>query len=363
MRARGFPAFGKGRRQTRSWWGRTWLQALEDTSLAQEPLRQGRKYATAGLVGPITVSPGLVSAAVHDSDETYQTTVRLAEFTEQQWTRFLTAVAAKAGHLAALLDREVPRELADAAADAGVDLLPGIGDLDFECTCPDWELPCRHGAALCHQASWLLDTDPWLLLLLRGRTQDEVVTGARPTTGVPATTAYATVPTPLPPDPPIEPLAALPEFAAVDGVDVEALPLLITAAATLAREILHTGRWPHLTDHEDHVRLAAAHPALAERLSADPREIAAWHQAGHLGLSLLDTPWTPPAPDLNRARTAWADAELPTATTWRNRWTVHTRQLRYGPDHRWYPYRNVNGTWWPTGTPHRDPAAALSDLP
>ncbi|MFI9813482.1 SWIM zinc finger family protein [Saccharothrix variisporea] len=363
MKARGFPPFGKGVRRARSWWGRTWLQALEDTSLDQTPLRQGRKYATAGLVGTITVSPGRISAPVHDTDDTYQTTVRLAEFTDRQWTRFLAAAAAKAGHLAALLDGEMPRDLADAAADAGVDLLPGIGDLDFECTCPDWELPCRHGAALCHQASWLLDTDPWLLLLLRGRTQEEVVTDARPTPGVLATAAYAADPVPLPPDPPVEDLGALPDFPPTEDFDAEVLSLLVAAAATRARDLLHPGPHPHLTDREDHVRLAATHPTLATRLHADPREVAAWHQAGHLGLSVLDDTRTPPKPDLNRAHTTWTDAELPPAKTWRNRWTVHTGQLRYGPDHRWYPYRKHNGTWWPTGTPNRDPAAALSELP
>ncbi|MEJ2856189.1 MULTISPECIES: SWIM zinc finger family protein [unclassified Saccharothrix] len=362
-RVQGFPAFGKGVRHTRTWWGRTWSQALEDTSLDQKPLRQGRKYANAGLVGPISVSPGRISAAVHDTDDTHQTTVRLAEFTEPQWTRFLAAVAAKAGHLAALLDREMPRELAEAAADAGVDLLPGIGDLDFECTCPDWELPCRHAAALCHQASWLLDTDPWLLLLLRGRTQEEVVAGARPTTGVLATTAYAAGTPPLPPDPPVEDLGALPEFTPIEDLDVEVLSLLVADAAAKARDLLHTATRPHLTDREDLVRLATTHPTLADRVSADPREVAAWRQAGPIGLSLLDDTWTPPKPDLNRARTAWHDAELPPATTWRNRWTVHTGQLRYGPDHRWYPYRKHDNTWWPTGTPNRDPAAALSELP
>ncbi|CAL9483118.1 hypothetical protein SUDANB95_03059 [Actinosynnema sp. ALI-1.44] len=362
-RAKGFPPFGKGVRRARSWWGRTWSQALEDTSLDQTPLRQGRKYANAGLVGTITVSPGRITAPVHDTDDTYRTTVRLAEFTEPEWTRFLAAVAAKAGHLAALLDREMPRELAEAAADAGVQLLPGIGDLDFECSCPDWELPCRHGAALCHQASWLLDTDPWLLLLLRGRTQEEVVAGARPAPGVPAVAAYAAPAVPLPEDPPVEDFGPPPRFDPVDGLDVEVLSLLVADAAAKARAVLRTGEWPSWTDREDAVRLAATQPALAARLAADPREVAAWHQGGASGLSVLDDAWTPPKSDLNRARSAWRDAELPPAKVWRNRWTVHNGQLRYGPDHRWYPYRPQPDGWWPTGTPHRDPAAALTDLP
>ncbi|MFD7657293.1 SWIM zinc finger family protein [Actinosynnema sp. NPDC059797] len=364
-RVKGFPAFPKGARRTRTWWGRAWLQALEDTSLDNGPLRQGRKYAQAGLVGTITASPGRLHAAVHDGDEVHHTGVLLTPLTDAEWDRFLAHLARKAGHLAALLDHEMPRELVDAAADAGVPLLPGIGDLDPECTCDAWELPCRHAAALCHQAAWLLDADPWVLLLLRGRAQDEVVTGARPTAGVPATTAYARPVPDLPPaspNPSPDALDPLPEFDPVAGLDVAVLRLLVADAAAKARALLATGDWPADDDRQDHVRLAAAHPELRDRLHVDPRAVHAWRQGGRTALLVLDQPWTPPEADTNRARAAWRGQELPEPVVRRNRWTVRDRQLRYGPDGRWYPYRrHADGRWWPTGTPHHDPATALTD--
>ncbi|MEV0679205.1 SWIM zinc finger family protein [Actinosynnema sp. NPDC050436] len=360
-RVKGFPAFGKGVRHARSWWGRAWSQAVEDTSLDQAPLRQGRKYAHAGLVGTITVSPGLLSATVYDTEDTYHTTVRLTPFTDAEWRRFLGQVAAKAGHLAALLDREMPRELAEAADDAGVRLLPGIGDLDPECTCPGWELPCRHAAALCHQASWLLDADPWVLLLLRGRAQDEVVAGARPAAGVRAVDAFAAPPADLPDDPPPAEPGPLPEFEPVDGLDVEALALLVADAAAKARDLLLTGRLPVLDERRDAIRMAAGHPGLAARLPASAREVAAWRQGGPVGLEVLEEPWTPAKADAHRAHAAWREADLPEAAVWRNRWTVRDRQVRYGRDGRWYPYRARSGGWEPAGSAGRDPAAALTD--
>ena len=84
-------------------------------------------------------------------------------------------VAARAGHIAALADHDMPRDLVVAAADAGVPLLPGPGDLQAECDCPEWLHPCRHAAALCYQAAWLLDADPFILLLMRGRGEREIV--------------------------------------------------------------------------------------------------------------------------------------------------------------------------------------------
>ncbi|GAA3464167.1 SWIM zinc finger family protein [Saccharothrix longispora] len=371
-RVKGFPAFGKGVRHPRSWWGRAWLKALEDTSLDQAPLRQGRKYAHAGLVGTITVSPGRLDAVVHDPDDTYRTTVRLTPLTDAEWRRFLDRVADKAGHLAALLDHEVPRDLVDAAADAGVPLLPGIGDLDPECTCPGWELPCRHAAALCHQASWLLDADPWVLLLLRGRDRDEVVAGARPTTtGTPATDAYAAPPVALPDDPPPAGPDPLPEFDPAPGLDPAVLRLLVADAAAKARDLLATGSWPAADERRDRIRMAATHPALRDlpevldRLDADPRAVRAWQQGGPAALDVLEHPWTPDRAETNRARTAWDRAELPAPTVRANRWTVpgpdRDRQLRYGRDGLWYPYRARAGRWWPTGVPTRDPATAFTD--
>lgn len=179
MNAIGFPAFPATKRKpgrfARTWWGNAWLQAMEDTSLDLGQLKRGRRYAYAGLVGPITVSAGRIAAQVTSDDgAVYHTVVLVDRLSDAQWRRFLDEVAAKAGHIAALLDRDMPHDLVEAAADADVALLPGIGDLQPECDCEGWELPCTHAAALCFQAAWLLDADPFVLLLLRGLGQDDL---------------------------------------------------------------------------------------------------------------------------------------------------------------------------------------------
>jgi uncharacterized Zn finger protein len=247
----GFPAFPATRRRpgrfAGTWWGQAWLRALADTSLDAEPLKRGRAFAYAGRVGPITVSPGRLAAQVYGEDDAVHHTVVFVErLGEREWHRFLDEVAAKAGHLAALLDRDMPHELVTAAADADVALLPGIGDLQPECDCPEWELPCKHAAALCFQASWLLDADPFVLLLLRGLGRDEL-TGQlrrRASTPVPAMST-PTGPTepqpvgPLPPprEPPAGPAPPL-EVPAAPGVDHAALAEAAARAAGRARDLL-----------------------------------------------------------------------------------------------------------------------------
>ncbi|WP_438817712.1 SWIM zinc finger family protein, partial [Streptomyces clavuligerus] len=164
-----------GRGFAASWWGRAWLTALEDTALESDQLTRGRRTARSGAVGAVSVRPGRVTAVVRDRDGTgHRADVLLTELTDAAWDRFLDMAVDSAGHIAALLDREMPPHLVEDAAAAGVELLPGIGDLEPECACGAWDL-CPHTAALAYQVARLLDRDPWVLLLVRGRGEHRLV--------------------------------------------------------------------------------------------------------------------------------------------------------------------------------------------
>ncbi|MFJ2931421.1 SWF or SNF family helicase [Streptomyces sp. NPDC087219] len=159
----------RGAAFARTWWGLAWLKALEDTALDGQQLKAGRRHARAGAVGAVSVRPGRITAVVKDRDGTaYRSDVLVREFSEEEWERLLDLAVDSAGHIAALLDREMPPHLVEDAAVAGLDLLPGIGDLDPECGCEAWD-HCPHTSALCYQVARLLDEDPFVLLLMRGR--------------------------------------------------------------------------------------------------------------------------------------------------------------------------------------------------
>ena len=252
--ARGFPAFPpRPGRRGRSWWARAFVAAMEDAALDATLLRAGRRFAGSGRIGPITVSPGRIAATVEDPDGIYDVVVHLAELSDAEWERFLDQVRAEAGHLAALLDREVPRSLVRSADAADVALLPTIGDLESDCDCPDIGDPCQHAAGLCYQAAWLLDDDPFVLLLLRGRGADELldvlgrepVAAPRPTAAgrdvdrpVPATAAYAAAPAGLPAPLPAPARATDQVFPAPPGLPSEALAQLVNGAVARARALL-----------------------------------------------------------------------------------------------------------------------------
>ncbi|MFE0374498.1 SWF or SNF family helicase, partial [Streptomyces inhibens] len=221
----------RGRAFACSWWGQTWLKALEDTALDGAQVKLGRGHARAGAVGAVSVRPGRITAVVQDRDHTrHRSDVLLQQLGEADWDRLLDLVADRAGHIAALLDRDMPPVLVEDAAAAGIELLPGIGDLESECSCGAWD-HCAHSTALCYQVARLLDQDPFVLLLLRGRGEQELLdelqarsaaraelpadgdAGAeRPGAGVPAAEAYAArdilPPRPAPPPPVAAPGAA-----------------------------------------------------------------------------------------------------------------------------------------------------------
>ncbi|MCX4882373.1 SWIM zinc finger family protein [Streptomyces sp. NBC_00847] len=412
------PAKGSRAPFAESWWGRAWLRSLEDSSLDSGRLSRGRTYARGGAVGPVTVGPGSAAAPVQGSRRTpYRSTVQVEQLTDRQWDKLLDMIAERAANIAALLDGEMPAGLADDAAAAGVPLLPGPRDLDPECSCPDWGYPCKHAAALCYQVARLLDRDPFVLLLLRGRGERELMdelgrrntarasAEAAATAGVgpaafparpgdPAGSAFASR-TALPslPGPPALPDRPGRGPALVDsavpepGLDPAALELLAADAATRAHHLLagalgaqHAGTAlpAPLTEWQDAVRLAAAHPTMdvfariASNCGRTPGELAAatraWRHGGAAALDVLESPWYPPASLLDRARAAlradWADGRPPRLRSWRNRWTVegHAVQLRLGRDGLWYPYTKDQGTWWPAGPPDADPAVVLSAL-
>ncbi|HET8971350.1 MAG TPA: hypothetical protein VFN19_09845, partial [Candidatus Nanopelagicales bacterium] len=150
---------------------------------------------------------------------------------------------------------------------------------------------------------------------------------------------------------------------------------LVQVAAHRARQLLQD---PDLEPAEQAVAVAAAlvgtaalEPYLAALDDDSAAAVAAWHAGGRAGLAALEQPWTPPRTDLARARAAldlaWGDDRLPELATWRNRWTLPEdrggrRQLRYGRDGRWYPFRQRAGRWWPAGDPDTDPAVVLATL-
>lgn len=392
----------RGRAFAQTWWGHVWLKALEGGALDNQQVKAGRRLARAGAVGAVSVRPGRITAVVQDLDGTrHRADVLLERLSAEQWDRLLDMAVERAGHMAALLDRDMPPDLVEDAATAGIDLLPGLGELEPECDCGAWD-HCGHTAALCYQVARLLDEDPFVLLLMRGRAERTlleelqersaapVLASAEPE-GVDAAEAYAAgdilpplpAPPTLPDTPGVSPSLDT-EAPPPAGVDPAALEFLAARTAAEAHRLLAEalraepgradgGTGP--TVAQDAVRLAVgAEGDVRDRLAAgsgrSAEELAvavrAWRYGGAPALSVCEEEWAVEGETAARARaaveSAWDEDERPVLRASANRWTVvgEPAQVRLGRDGRWWPYRAEDDRWVPAGPAAGDPATALA---
>jgi uncharacterized Zn finger protein len=395
------PARGTGARRGfgTTWWGRAWIEALEQRArLDPNRLPRGRGYARSGAVGELTISPGEIRAAVQGSRRTpYTVQVRVRPFGSAEWERVLDVVAGQLGHTAALLDGELPPEVADDVAAAGLDLLPGPGEVGPRCSCPDWADPCKHAAAVCYLVADALDADPFALLLLRGRSKDEVLAGLRSRRratagaapdgievvaedrGVVARAAYAAASTgparslplpPLPPRRPGRPAALRTDPPAASQVDRAALSALAedAAARAWALAVGTSDGGLSLDPDTDLARRSAGLlgtpdlRSLAARAGLPARELSrwaiAWREGGAGGLAALRESWQPDPGDLAEGRAALA-ATARTVVVRGNRLTSGDLQLRLGRDALWYRFARSSGGWDLDAAPEPDPASLL----
>jgi uncharacterized Zn finger protein len=156
-----------------TWWSRRFIDILERVC-DKGRLSRGRAYARAGQVLSIDLASGVVRAAVQGSRrKPYEITIEIEAYDEERWTAIEEAIAAQAVYRAKLLAGEMPTEIEKLFAALGIDLFPR--DLDMECSCPDWGLPCKHLSAVLYLLAESFDDDPFLVLAWRGRSRDRLL--------------------------------------------------------------------------------------------------------------------------------------------------------------------------------------------
>jgi len=166
----------QSRKFGQTWWASRWLAALERLVDAAR-LSRGRSYARSGQVLNIDITPGHVQSRVQGSrPRPYQVEIQIAPLSEREWEGVADAMAAQAIFAAKLLAGEMPQDIEEAFAQAGVHLFPASqGDLETECSCPDYANPCKHVAAVYYLLGEQFDADPFLIFQLRGKSKEEIM--------------------------------------------------------------------------------------------------------------------------------------------------------------------------------------------
>jgi uncharacterized Zn finger protein len=176
----GIKAKSKRGKFVKNWWADRWIKALR-VLMDSGRLSRGRSYARRGQVIEINVEPGHVSARVQGSRrKPYKVSIKLQPLSDRQWDRVYDALAEQAIFAAQLLNGEMPPDIEEVFDAVKVSLFPASrGDLNTNCSCPDWANPCKHIAAVYYLMGERFDEDPFLLFELRGRNKDEVIAALR----------------------------------------------------------------------------------------------------------------------------------------------------------------------------------------
>jgi uncharacterized Zn finger protein len=160
----------------RTWWSGRFIAVLESIIVGGR-LERGRNYARRGQVISLNVAPGMVSALVQGSRvQPYRVRVGLAAFGKPEWDRLERSLAESAWYSAKLLAGEMPEDIEDVFEQLGLALFPASSlELAMQCSCPDWEVPCKHIAAVFYLLAEAFDGDPFAILAWRGRDREELL--------------------------------------------------------------------------------------------------------------------------------------------------------------------------------------------
>ena len=159
-----------------TWWSERFIAVLEDIGMGNR-LQRGRSYARRGQVISLDVDAGSVTAQVQGSRaRPYRVRVGLRAFGKAQWAKVERELAGNAWYLAKLLACEMPDDIEDVFEGVGLSLFPAsAGELSLDCSCPDWEVPCKHLAATFYLLAESFDDDPFRILAWRGRQREDLL--------------------------------------------------------------------------------------------------------------------------------------------------------------------------------------------
>ncbi len=371
-------------------WSTIWTSAMGQVFKEAQELQTGVRLARR-LESPVEMSPG--SVTLRDEGEAWVAHVGLRQLDDGQWETLLRTVAADPLLTAAVVTGELPIELHGKAVALGCSFAPEAGDVGADCSCPDWHEPCRHVGALIALVAEMIDQDPWLLVMLRGRSRDQVAEtvrrlrsahrgiewvesgdeprGADP--GVAAAAAFRSVPAPIPaPLPPLRrpggPTAFRPPPADA-GVSHGDLHRLVSDAAQRSFDLLggtSGGDGLTIDPRHDAARIAAGldpdDPAVAHLAAAADLPVAelrlmgfGWLLAGADGVEIVAAPQPLTADHAARA----ADL-LPGARVTKSAVIAGTIQLRIDRMGRWWRFvRDDEFGWVIADGPAKEPADLL----
>ncbi len=170
------PVEVEGRTIARSFWGKAWCEHLESFSDFENRLPRGRTYVRNGSVCHLAIEAGRIEAMVSGS-ELYKVTIKIKPLESAVWKAIKKQCSGQIGSMLELLQGGLSDHVMSIVTDRSKGLLPLPGQIELNCSCPDWAEMCKHVAAVLYGVGNRLDRQPELLFKLRDVDANELISG------------------------------------------------------------------------------------------------------------------------------------------------------------------------------------------
>ncbi len=167
----------QGRKIAKSFWGKAWCDHLESLSDYANRLPRGATYVRNGSVVDLVIQPGKVDAVVAGS-EPYEVTISINKLKKKTWENIKKDCSSAIDSLIDLLGGRLSDGVMQRLTEKKSGCFPAANQIEMECDCPDWSMCCKHIAAVMYAIGSRLDSEPELLFLLRGVSQEELITSS-----------------------------------------------------------------------------------------------------------------------------------------------------------------------------------------
>lgn len=135
---------------------------------------RGRTYADKGQVLDIVIEPGAVKAKVQGSRaNAYEIEIKFKTLSGGAWENIADSIKSDELLCARLLSAgdggDFPVEVEEIFEREGASLFPNLeNESSMSCSCPDWNIPCKHLVAVFILMGEAFERDPFLIFKLRG---------------------------------------------------------------------------------------------------------------------------------------------------------------------------------------------------
>lgn len=128
---------------------------------------EGLEFARKGQTSVLEIEPARITAEVQDIEaRPHAVRIEFKAIDRDDWKRIVDSMAREARYAAKLVSGEISPEIAEPFAAAGIALLPDEEAISIQCGCGRED--CRHVATVGYLVAERMETDPLLVLTLRG---------------------------------------------------------------------------------------------------------------------------------------------------------------------------------------------------